>query len=141
MKKLYFYYIDTKYLEYLSKFQKHIWSNDYDGVLRPYIGIVFEINDFKYYAPLSSFRPNKYGRTFERIDLKIIKVRGRELAFLQLNNMIPVTTNLIELVKIDSHDKKYQDLLNAELADIRSRTDKILKDAKRVYNLTTKYRN
>ena len=55
--------------------------------------------------------------------------------------MIPVTTNLIELVKIDSHDKKYQDLLNAELADIRSRTDKILKDAKRVYNLTTKYRN
>jgi protein AbiQ len=140
MSALKFYYLNTEYLNFLSHHQRYIWNNDYDGSIRPYVGVVFEIGGYKYYAPLSSFKPNRYGRTLERIDLKIIKIRGREVAFLQLNNMVPVHDSLLTLVDIDSLEQSYQDLLHAELANIRPRASEIIRDAERVYNLTTQYR-
>lgn len=141
MSTLKFYHVNTDYLDFLSKHQKFIWKNDYEGVIRPYIGIVFEINGFKYYSPLSSFKPNRNGRSFERIDLKIVKIRGREVAFLQINNMIPVHDSLITLVDISTFDQAYQDLLNAELAYIRPKSIEITRDAERVYHLTTTYKS
>ncbi len=141
MSTLKFFHVNTDYLDFSSKHQRFIWNNDYDGVTRPYIGVVFEINGFKYYSPLSSFKPNRTGRTFERINLKIVKIRGREVAFLQINNMIPVHDSLITMVDISAFDQAYQDLLNAELAYIRPKSVEIIRDAERVYHLTTTYKS
>ena len=52
MEKLKLYFIDDNYIEYLRKFDKKVAYNKIPN--RPYIGVVYTYNNFKYFAPLSS---------------------------------------------------------------------------------------
>ena len=47
-----FYYIKNSYIDFLRQYDSRILYNKNEA--RPYIGIVFEINGIKYYAPLAS---------------------------------------------------------------------------------------
>ena len=59
MADLEIYEIDSSYIEYLSNFEEHLFKNKKitQDFSRKYIGIILEINGFKYFAPLSSFKP------------------------------------------------------------------------------------
>jgi protein AbiQ len=85
-----FYYIDTKYVNYLKETESHIWENDDKGRIRPYIGVVLSINGYKYYAPLSSPKP-KHKSWKDSLDFIRIDYKGELKGVINLNNIIPVS--------------------------------------------------
>ena len=69
MADLEIYEIDSSYIEYLSAFEEHLFRNKKvtQDFSRKYIGIILEIEGFKYFAPLSSFK-TKHKRLCETDD-------------------------------------------------------------------------
>lgn len=51
------YGVKDSYIKYLSQYQDHLFLHEGGSSGRKYIGIVFEINELSYFAPLSSFKP------------------------------------------------------------------------------------
>ena len=136
-----FYTIDTDYVNYLKKFEKHMWDNKEKGRIRPYAGVVLTIGEHKYYAPLTSPKP-KHEKMKGRIDFVRLEYNKKLTAVLNLNNMIPVVDSLVTPIRIKSVvDKNYRHLLNAELVDLKRKQGLILKNAKAVYTETTVRRN
>ncbi|WP_049962384.1 type III toxin-antitoxin system ToxN/AbiQ family toxin [Oribacterium sp. FC2011] len=81
MRSLKLYEVDSQYVKYLSAFQEHIFFSDEDKSSRKYIGIVLEINGFKYFAPLSSFK-SKHKKMSESVDF----VKIKDYAVININN-------------------------------------------------------
>jgi len=46
--------VDSKYCNYLRKYDSRVMYNKEKKELRPFIGILFKINDVEYFAPLTS---------------------------------------------------------------------------------------
>ena len=133
------YTVDTGYIDYLKQFQLHIWENEENNRLRPYVGVVMDIGTFKYYAPLSSPKP-KHQQMSDRLDFIRLEHKGQLKAVINLNNMIPVSDNLITKIDISGiTDYYYKNLLNIEMIDIRRKQSTILKNAKSIYNKVTKF--
>lgn len=82
--------VNSDYCDYLRKYDDKVAYNYGIKELRPYIGVLFVINDMEYFAPLSSPK-EKHRRLYDSIDL--IKIENGELGVINLNNMIPVTKN------------------------------------------------
>ncbi|MBQ8680650.1 MAG: type III toxin-antitoxin system ToxN/AbiQ family toxin [Treponema sp.] len=132
MDKLLFYEIDNKYIDFLSKFSEHLFHNAKitQTYTRKYIGILFEINDLKYFAPLSSFKP-KHKRLSETVDF----IKIGDMAVINLNNMFPVIDGVFSLKNpADESDTQYKTLLNNEIRIIRKKEEQIITNAKTVYN-------
>lgn len=132
MDKLLFYEIDNKYIDFLSKFSEHLFHNAKITQIytRKYIGILFEINDLKYFAPLSSFKP-KHKRLSETVDF----IKIGDMAVINLNNMFPVIDGVFSLKNpADESDTQYKTLLNNEIRIIRKKEEQIITNAKTVYN-------
>ena len=55
LSKLNFYTIVENYIEYLSRFDKHIAYNK--NQKRPYIGVIIVVESLYYFAPLFSPKP------------------------------------------------------------------------------------
>ena len=137
MKSLKIYEIDPKYIVYLSKFQEHLFISDGDKSNRKYIGIILEINNYKYFAPLSSFK-EKHKTMKENVDF----IKIRDYAVININNMVPVPNSIYKLVDIDGiKDKNYKYLLQAENREINRQKNRILKNAFIVYNHKLKFKN
>lgn len=66
---------------------------------RKYIGIVMEINDVKYFAPMSSYK-DKHKKMQETVDL----IKIKDYAVINLNNMIPVPCE--QILEIDINKEK-----------------------------------
>ena len=49
--------LDSKYCDYLRKFDNKVPFNYSQKKLRPFIGVLFKINKCMYFAPLSSPKP------------------------------------------------------------------------------------
>ena len=132
MGKLLFYEIDNKYIDFLSKFSEHLFHNAKitQTYTRKYIGILFEINDLKYFAPLSSFKP-KHKRLSETVDF----IKIGDMAVINLNNMFPVIDGVFSLKNpVEESDIQYKTLLNNEIRIIRQKEEQIITNAKVVYN-------
>ena len=84
--------VDYKYCDYLRKFDNKVSYNAGIKELRPFIGILFVVNDCDYYAPLSSPK-EKHLHIKNNID--IIKINGGKLGVVNFNNMIPVSSNIL----------------------------------------------
>ncbi len=98
---------------------------------RKYIGIVFEINGFNYFAPLSSYK-SKHDKMKESVDF--IKISN--YAVININNMFPVPDSERKYVNISCEkDEKYRTLLLAEYRIIKSIQNKICKNAQTVYSI------
>ena len=125
------YEVAPKYIDYLLPFAPHLFRNKAPGQHneRKFIGIVLEVNGFKYFAPLSSFKP-KHETMKEGLDF--IKL-GR-YSVINLNNMFPVPDGLFTYVNIaNERDPHYRSLLMAEYRIIRVRQDLIKKNAAALY--------
>ena len=72
MFRLRIYEVKSEYVEYLSKYQDHLFYDKNNSNKRKYIGIVLEINGYKYFAPLSSFK-KKHNKIKEGVDFIKIK--------------------------------------------------------------------
>ena len=60
--------IDSNYCDYLRKYDNKVSYNAGMKDLRPFIGVLFNINDIEYFAPLSSPKP-KYMKLNNTLDL------------------------------------------------------------------------
>lgn len=110
--------IDYKYCDFLREFDNRVIYNSGFKELRPFIGVLFEVNNFKYFAPLSSPKL-KHKRMKNMIDF--VRIDNGNLGVVNFNNMIPVQED--NYVKVDLNaipltvsELKYQNLLKSQLA-------------------------
>ena len=125
------YEVDNKYIDYLVPFAPHMFRNRQPGQQneRKYIGVVIEVDNIKYFAALSSYKP-KHDKMKESIDL--IKV-GR-YAVINLNLIIPVPDGYYAYVDISKEkNPHYRSLLLAEYRIIKKLQDRIRKNAATIY--------
>ena len=82
--------VNSKYCEYLRQYDYRVSFNSNEKETRPFVGILFEINEIKYFAPLSSPKP-KHQKMKNTIDF--YKIDSGKLGAINFNNMIPVPTS------------------------------------------------
>ena len=128
---LYFYYVNKEYANFLRQYDEKVPNLNYDSHDKFFCGVVFEINGFKYYAPISH-------ETVKQQTSLIIYDKGRAISSIKFAFMIPVLDE--HLTKIDfeviaKDDPKYADLLRAEYRYCSSIAEKLYDKAKSVYNI------
>ena len=129
MRSLKLYEVNPDYVKYLSSFQEHIFSSEGNKKNRKYIGIILQINDCDYFAPLSSFKQKHY-KMKENVDF----IKIKKYAVININNMIPVPRDEYTLTDINgTEDIKYRHLLQAENREINRQKNRIIKNADIVY--------
>ena len=120
-----FYHVKDDYINFLRKYDKKVADNKHET--RPYVGIVLEIGNVKYYAPFSSPKP-KHKTMKNTMDFR--KINGGLYGAINFNNMIPVTDSALILIDIEKiSDDKYRRLLQNQYKAIRSDTVQIEKTA------------
>ena len=105
--------VNTDYCDYLRKVDNKVSYNKNEKELRPFIGVLFSIENCKYFAPLSS---PKEKHKHMRNSLDFFKIKDGELGAVNFNNMIPVNGKNYSLVDLNkkfstSAELKYQKML------------------------------
>lgn len=136
-KRLKFYTVNTEYMLYLKKYDIKIMENSGNKSQRPYIGILFEIDNKKYLAPLTSPKP-KHLKMKNTLDF--IKIDGGKLGAINLNNMFPVIDQVIipKNIKLEEN-LNYKELLTDQInwCNKKENSTNILKKAEALYNEMT----
>lgn len=136
MEKLILVRLDVNYCNYLRKFDNKVPYNYDKKVLRPFIGVLFEVNGFKYFAPLSSPKPK---HKCMKSTLDFLKIANGELGAINFNNMLPVTDN--NIIKLDLEkdcltktEEKYTKLLKEQLYWLNRNQDKLYNKSTKLYD-------
>lgn len=135
MKKLVLVKIDSDYCNYLRKFDPKVPYNYDNKELRPFVGVLFEINNCKYFAPLSS--PKAKHKTM-RTTLDFLKISNGDLGAVNFNNMIPVTNKNIIKLNLDKDcftksEEKYVKLLKEQIYWLNRNSDILYNKSKKLY--------
>ncbi len=129
--------VDYKYCDYLRKFDDKVSYNAGIKSLRPFIGVLFKVNNLEYFAPLASPKL-KHLEMRDTIDFS--KIDLGKLGVINFNNMIPVKKDnytMIDLSK-EPKNKKEEKLLNLLQDQLRWLTlnkQVLFLKAIRLYNL------
>lgn len=131
--------INPKYCDYLRKYDSKVIHNNNEKELRPFVGILFEINNCEYFAPLSSPKL-KHKKMKNTIDF--LKIKDGELGAVNFNNMIPVYKSNYYLIDLNRkvtslEDIKYQKLLREQLDWLNSNYDQVKNKSFKLYMLYT----
>lgn len=148
MKNLKLYEISEEYISYLRSFDSFVFSAKEDdrNHTRKYLGVVYTINNYNYYIPLSSPKHTDYQMVNGSIQIRksiipIIRITAqsnsgeKELkGTLKLSNMIPVPASELTLYDLENEpDKFYKDLIHKELLFIRKNKNIIIRYAKIIH--------
>lgn len=131
MKKFKFYEVDINYINFLKQAESKIPNIEYDGNNKFLCGVLFEINNIKYYAPISSF--NKQQRT----NFIIKNRRGDAISSVRLSFMFPIPENLLSVKNFSQENPKYRRLLIDELNYCNRNYNKIVEKAIYIYEQVT----
>ena len=132
-----FYIVDSAYCDYLRKTDPCVPYTMDKKSIRPFVGIVFTMNGFHYYAPLTSPK-SKHLHMKNQIDF--FKINNGKWGAINFNNMIPVPfANLTKVeMQIKDTDSKadidYKNLLSNQLSWCNSHKDIIMKQAEKLYH-------
>ena len=126
-----FYHIADAYVEYLRHYDSKVAKNKQER--RPYIGVVVQVGEYKYYAPFTSPKPKhirmKNGKDFR-------KIGGGQYGAINFNNMIPVPDEALLLIDIaGTPDLKYRRLLQNQYKAIMADSSAIERTARRLREL------
>ena len=129
--------IDSKYCDYLRKFDNKVSYNKFEKELRPFIGILFKIGACEYFAPLSSPKP-KHKNMKNTVDF--FKIKNGELGAVNFNNMIPVNEKNYSLVDLNKEtltvaELKYQKLLREQLEWLNANYYQVKNKSFKLYQL------
>jgi protein AbiQ len=133
-----FYTVDNQYIAHLKTVDSKV-PNNYNAI-KPFVGIVLEINGFKYLAPLTSPKPNHdYRKSGDITCVKIHELGKPEtkLGMIQLKNMIPVSDSVINLFNVKSRGPAYESLLNNQLGYIKTVHEEIVNKSAKLYGQVT----
>ena len=134
MFRLRIYEVKSEYVDYLARYHEHLFYNK-GNYGRKYIGVVLDINGYKYFAPLSSFK-EKHRKIKEGVDF----IKVKDYAVININNMIPVPQGAYRSPDINGEkNPHYRYLLQAESREINRQKNRILKNAEIVYSHKKKY--
>lgn len=131
-----FYIVNAEYCDYLRKSDLCVPYTMDRKATRPFVGIVFSVNGFHYYAPLTSPKP-KHLRMKNQIDF--LKINGGKWGAINFNNMIPVHPSCLKKVEMriletdSKQDVAYKNLLSNQLSWCNSHREIILKQAQKLY--------
>ena len=128
--------IDEYYCNYLRNFDSKVPYNYGKKDTRPFIGVLFNVGNAEYFAPLSSPKA-KHLTMKSRIDF--LKVDGGNLGVVNFNNMIPVTPNNYGVVNLNRktntlNELKYLLLLQNQYKWLNAHCDVIKNRAQNLYN-------
>ena len=134
-----FYIVSDEYIEYLLKIETHVMQNKPDERTyhRKYVGILTEINGFKYFVPMSSPKEKDYQNgKIKKNSITTIYMRSKDKLYgtLRFNSMIPVPQAELSVYKINYEgDFNYKMLMLAEYMFCKENREKIEKTAKTLY--------
>lgn len=132
-----FYQIDSQYCNFLRQTDPCVPYNNGAKAKRPFVGIVFSVNDYNYYAPLTSPKP-KHLKMKNQMDF--LKINNGLWGAINFNNMIPVHKKSLQKVdvKIYPTDTKneidYKNLLSNQLSWCNANKKTVLDQAEKLYN-------
>ncbi len=127
-----FYDISKSYVDYLRKYDEKVPNMDYEKNNKFVCGIVMQIKEFNYYAPISSFSQK------QRTNLLIKNKKGMAIASIRFCFMMPAPDFVLfekKFKEIDKVDSKYADLLKTEYEYCAKHEEEILKKAQSVYEI------
>ena len=133
-----FYTVNSAYCDFLRATDPCVPFTMDSKSIRPFVGIVFSLNTFQYYAPLTSPK-KKHLHMKNQIDF--LKIKGGEWGAINFNNMIPVLPDCLKKIEISflttdtKPDIDYKNLLSNQLSWCNSHKDAILKQAEKLYNM------
>ena len=104
--------IDFEYCNYLRKYDDKVPYNAGTKKLRPFIGVLFMVENCEYFAPLSSPK-NKHKNLKNTIDL--IKIANGDFGVINFNNMVPVTNNNYIEFDLDKTSNNKAEMFRIEL--------------------------
>ena len=127
--------IDSDYCNYLRTFDSKVPYNYNEKELRPFVGVLFQVNEIKYFAPLSSPRP-KHKMLKDKIDF--MKLDGGKLGAINFNNMVPVMDCNVQEINLYQKGKtkqeiQYQNLLKEQLRWLNRHKSQIYGKGSRLY--------
>ncbi len=142
------YEIEKEYINYLHSFDNKVEKStaEHYKFSRKYLGIVLTVNNFKYFAPLSSTKTHK--DYFPNGEIRpsvvpLIRITNSNkdgsislLGKIQLNNMIPIfNDNLVQLYDLNKEeDIKYKNMVLNQIEFINKNEKLITKNANILYN-------
>jgi len=126
-----FYHITDEYINFLRSYDSKVSKNKNES--RPYVGVVVQINDIKYYAPFTSPKQKhlkmKNGKDFR-------KIQGGQYGAINFNNMIPVPESALILIDIKNEpDLKYRRLLQNQYKSVIADLEMITNTASKLRKL------
>lgn len=129
--------VNSDYCNYLRRFDNRVSYNENEKELRPFIGILFQIDTYEYFAPLSSPK-SKHKNMKNTVDF--FKIKGGELGAVNFNNMIPVNKNNYSLVDLNKEtltiaELKYQKLLIEQLDWLNANYRQVKNKSFKLYQL------
>lgn len=136
LKNLKFYKIDYNYIKHLQNIEietrgfTRVPNLDYgkDRKQKFVCGIVLNINNINYFAPITSFKSQKPD------NFLICNSRGKVLSSIRFNYMFPVPIEIAQIYNFnDISDEKYKNLVRDEFKYCLQFQDDIKKLAQRTY--------
>ena len=129
--------VNSDYCDYLREYDNRVSYNKYEKELRPFIGILFQIDTCEYFAPLSSPKP-KHINMKNTVDF--FKIKDGELGAVNFNNMIPVKEKYYTLVDLNKEtltiaELKYQKLLQEQLSWLNANYHQVKNKSLKLYKL------
>ena len=124
MKKLVLVRLESNYCDYLRQFD--------NKKLRPFIDVLFEANNCKYFAPLSSPKPK---HKTKKTTLDFLKIAGGDLGAINFNNIIKIDLDKECLTKTE---ERYIKLLKEQIFWLNRNDEKLYDRSKKLYD---KYMN
>ena len=151
-----FYEIDNEYIKYLHHFDSNVYyHSSYKESVKPYVGILVDIENIKYLIPLTSakekhknqrMRSRDYLMIYDLVDKNVneknavyrnhpslIDRKYHILAVLDIRKMIPVVEGAYKKIDFKNLDLNYQFLFYKEHEFCKAKQNQILSDATKVY--------
>lgn len=125
--------INSDYCDYLRKYDSRVPYNYGMKDTRPFIGILFNVENKLYFAPISSPKL-KHLKMKQSIDF--MKLDEGNLGVVNLNNMIPVKGNFYNEIDFEQiSDIRYRRLLKKQYYYLNRNKESLYSFSRRLYKL------
>lgn len=129
--------VDFNYCDYLRQYDSRVSYNKGSKELRPFVGILFTVNQCEYFAPLSS---PKAKHVYMKNNVDVIKIDNGKYGVVNFNNMIPVSSNNYELIDLNAktqniNELKWYNLLKTQLLWLNRNTKNVKGKANKLYTM------
>jgi protein AbiQ len=139
--------MDMKYVRDLARVDDNVMSvsPQVEKANRPFVGVVVVNGDRSYCIPLSSPKPKHERMRNGRDFTKVFDPKGRLIAVLNFNNMIPVDSSVIWAVDLGARgsdgadERAYKALMRNQVEWCNAHADEIVNKANKLYFIVTEH--